>query len=92
MTKSSAADVDWVRSTILGAALGGAFWAVVMRFIVAEGAPPAGTLLGAAALVSIVIIGIGALVYRLTSRTTVGVGIALAPLTGWVAILIYIIV
>ncbi|MBE5462783.1 hypothetical protein [Mycobacteroides abscessus] len=92
MTKTDAAVVNWAQAIMLCASMGGAFWAVVMRCAVTDGAPPAGTILGVVAFITLILGSIGALVYRLTPRATAGIGIALAPLTGWVAILIYIIV
>ncbi len=91
MTDPATVPIDWIRATMWGAALGGAFWAVAMRFIVAESSPSLSIVLCVIAFVSSAAIGIGGLMmYGLGGRRTAGAAIALAPLTGWVAILIYI--
>jgi len=88
MTKLSM-DVDWMRATTWGAVLGGVFWAVVVRFSVLKSGPSIGVLLSVAALISLVVISMGVLIYVRMLRRTLGIGMVLAPITGWIAIGIY---
>ncbi|MDH6196412.1 putative membrane protein [Mycobacterium frederiksbergense] len=92
MTKPSAVSIDWVRAITAGSVLGGVSWAVVMRLMVADGAYCAGTILCIAALLSVVVVGAGGLLHRFSAQRTAGVAIILAPLTGWLAILIFVVV
>ncbi|MBP2453002.1 hypothetical protein [Mycolicibacterium lutetiense] len=92
MTEPTAASINWVRATMWGAALGGAFWAIVMRCIVADDGPSSARMLGIVAIVALATVGVGGLVFKFSHWRTAAAAIILAPLTGWVAILIYIVV
>lgn len=80
--------LDWIRATFSGAIFGGFLWAVMAKAmsVITHGDIPTGFLYTFSSLVSVGVLGIGALLYFTCTGSywrSIAVGIILAPLTGW---------
>ncbi|OBA64086.1 hypothetical protein A5647_03220 [Mycobacterium sp. 1100029.7] len=86
--------IDWIRAVFLGAISGGFLWAIMLTvtFVAIHGDNLTGDFYAPISAVSIGIIIVGITFYsraRSSRWRSTGVGIILAPLTGW-SILLFI--
>ncbi|OBF12962.1 hypothetical protein A5727_01350 [Mycobacterium sp. ACS4331] len=86
-------DLDWGRAVLVGAAVGGAFWALAVFAVAKTHAAPSAMIIGAAVAVAVMIIG--AVVLRRATGARVrslALGAILAPLTGVMAVVPFCVV
>lgn len=82
---------DWTRAATIGALAGGAFWAVAVYALIASGGAPVAW--AVVVVVAMVLLVGGALVHRRASSAAkryLGAGLALAPLTGLVPVVVFL--